>query len=353
MRYVGQGFELPVPLPPRGGSWPAWLRAARGRVRRRARADLRPPHRQPDRGRPPPRRRARGGAAAVPRWCARPGTPPDRRRSRPAYFGERFGLLDDARPAPRRPDGRGPVRAARDRGPRCDDGGAARLQRPPRRRLGHRHRGGPMSDGTSEGSGLRGRRDPPRAHPRGPGGDLRGDGGQRHPDLALRDRQERDGLLDRAVRREGRDHRPGRDAAEPARRAARRRRRGPARVRRRRSCRATWSWSTTRSPAACTCPTSSWSSRSSARTGWWPSWRRWPTTPTSAGSVPGSMSPYAEECYQEGLRIPPLRLYAGGVPEHGVFALLSGQHPGARDRARRPGRAARGMRHRRDRAAAR
>ncbi len=40
------------------------------------------------------------------------------------------------------------------------------------------------------------------------------------------------------------------------------------------------------------------------------------------GSVPGSMSPYAEECYQEGLRIPPLRLYAGGVPEAGVFALL-------------------------------
>jgi N-methylhydantoinase B len=40
------------------------------------------------------------------------------------------------------------------------------------------------------------------------------------------------------------------------------------------------------------------------------------------GLVPGSMSPYAEECFQEGLRIPPLRLYAGGVPEHGVFALL-------------------------------
>jgi N-methylhydantoinase B len=40
------------------------------------------------------------------------------------------------------------------------------------------------------------------------------------------------------------------------------------------------------------------------------------------GLVPGSMSPYAEECFQEGLRIPPLRLYAGGRPEHGVFALL-------------------------------
>ncbi|HEV8401816.1 MAG TPA: hydantoinase B/oxoprolinase family protein [Candidatus Limnocylindrales bacterium] len=40
------------------------------------------------------------------------------------------------------------------------------------------------------------------------------------------------------------------------------------------------------------------------------------------GMVPGSMSPYAEECYQEGLRIPPIRLYAAGTPEHGVFALL-------------------------------
>jgi N-methylhydantoinase B len=40
------------------------------------------------------------------------------------------------------------------------------------------------------------------------------------------------------------------------------------------------------------------------------------------GLVPGSMSPYAEECFQEGLRIPPLRLYRRGEPEHGVFALL-------------------------------
>lgn len=40
------------------------------------------------------------------------------------------------------------------------------------------------------------------------------------------------------------------------------------------------------------------------------------------GMVPGSMSPYAEECFQEGLRIPPVKLYAGGRPVHGVFALL-------------------------------
>jgi N-methylhydantoinase A len=26
MRYVGQGFELPIPLPPRAGPWAGWLR---------------------------------------------------------------------------------------------------------------------------------------------------------------------------------------------------------------------------------------------------------------------------------------------------------------------------------------
>ncbi len=41
------------------------------------------------------------------------------------------------------------------------------------------------------------------------------------------------------------------------------------------------------------------------------------------GLVAGSMSPYAEECYQEGLRIPPVKLYHRGEPDHGMFALLS------------------------------
>ena len=67
---------------------------------------------------------------------------------------------------------------------------------------------------------------------------------------------------------------------------------------------------------------------------------------------PGSMSPYAEECYQEGLRIPPLRLYAGGVPEHGVFALLRANTRVPGHRPRRHRRPARRLRHRRDRAAA-
>ena len=79
---------------------------------------------------------------------------------------------------------------------------------------------------------LRRRRDPARADPRGSGRDLRGDGRQRHPDLALRDRQERDGLLDGALRR--RRARSSRRvyAAESARGAAGRGGRRPARVRR-------------------------------------------------------------------------------------------------------------------------
>jgi N-methylhydantoinase B len=41
------------------------------------------------------------------------------------------------------------------------------------------------------------------------------------------------------------------------------------------------------------------------------------------GLVAGSMSPYAEECYQEGLRIPPVKLYSSGQPDHGMFAILA------------------------------
>ena len=41
------------------------------------------------------------------------------------------------------------------------------------------------------------------------------------------------------------------------------------------------------------------------------------------GLVAGSMSPYAEECYQEGLRIPPVKLYSRGERQEGIFALLA------------------------------
>ena len=58
------------------------------------------------------------------------------------------------------------------------------------------------------------------------------------------------------------------------------------------------------------------------RRAWSPRWRPWRTTPTSAACAAGSMSPYAEECYQEGLRIPPLEFYVGGVPEPAVYALI-------------------------------
>ncbi len=40
------------------------------------------------------------------------------------------------------------------------------------------------------------------------------------------------------------------------------------------------------------------------------------------GMVAGSMSPYAEECFQEGLRIPPVKLISRGKREEGIFALL-------------------------------
>ena len=41
------------------------------------------------------------------------------------------------------------------------------------------------------------------------------------------------------------------------------------------------------------------------------------------GLVAGSMSPYAEECFQEGLRIPPVKLFSRGKREEGIFAILA------------------------------
>ena len=70
------------------------------------------------------------------------------------------------------------------------------------------------------------------------------------------------------------------------------------------------------------------------------------------GLVPGSMSPYAEECYQEGLRIPPLKLYAGRRPGARRLRAAARQHARAGDRARRHGRPAGRLRDRRGRAAA-
>ena len=42
----------------------------------------------------------------------------------------------------------------------------------------------------------------------------------------------------------------------------------------------------------------------------------------TGGAVPGGYDPLAEEIYAEGLRIPPLRLYDGGVPRRDVFDLI-------------------------------
>ncbi|HEV8401815.1 MAG TPA: hydantoinase/oxoprolinase family protein [Candidatus Limnocylindrales bacterium] len=92
MRYAGQGFELPVQLPPRGGSWSAWLRKLDDAFE--AEHETTYGHRT-------------GNATEVVhlRVVAREAEPPpfptggrDASRvrpveRRPAYFGERFGLV--------------------------------------------------------------------------------------------------------------------------------------------------------------------------------------------------------------------------------------------------------------------
>jgi N-methylhydantoinase A len=93
MRYVGQGFELPVPIPPRDGSWSAWLSrledafAAEHERTYGHRTDnptevvhLRVVAREAE---PPP-----FPDAGLDPGASRPAT------ARPAFFGERFGLLD-------------------------------------------------------------------------------------------------------------------------------------------------------------------------------------------------------------------------------------------------------------------
>ncbi len=138
------GLRAAGPLPPRGGAWPAWLDAARGRVRAPSTSGptATAPTTRPrsstsasSRARPSRRRSPTGRPREQP---TRPTTP----LTSAAFFGEQFGLLDtpvlrrgDLRPMPEA----GPLRH---RGPRRDDGRPARLHRPPRRRVEHRHRGG-------------------------------------------------------------------------------------------------------------------------------------------------------------------------------------------------------------------
>ncbi len=92
MRYVGQGFELPIPLPTRAGSWAAWLRrldeafeAEHERTYGHRTGNpteivhLRVVAREVD---PPPF----PAVGVDPARARRPG-------ARPAYFGDRFGVL--------------------------------------------------------------------------------------------------------------------------------------------------------------------------------------------------------------------------------------------------------------------
>ena len=130
MRYVGQGFELPVSLPPRSGSWSAWL----DRIDDAFAAE---------------HHRTYGHVTSNPteivhlRVVAQESDPPafpdgvtardaDARpaQQRPAYFGERFGTLRDARDPPLGAHHRHPAGSAGHRGPRRDHRRAARLRCP-------------------------------------------------------------------------------------------------------------------------------------------------------------------------------------------------------------------------------
>ena len=101
MRYAGQGFELPVRLPPRGGPWPAWLRRLDDAF-------------EAEHERTYGHRTGNPTEVVHLRVVAREAEPPpfpdggrDTSRARPvakrpAYFGERFGLV--ATPVIRRRD---------------------------------------------------------------------------------------------------------------------------------------------------------------------------------------------------------------------------------------------------------
>jgi N-methylhydantoinase A len=101
MRYAGQGFELPVQLPPRGGPWSAWLRALDDAFE--AEHEKTYGHRT---GNPTEIVHLRVVAReAEPPWFPPGGQDTSRVRpvvKRPAYFGGRFGLV--ATPVIRRRD---------------------------------------------------------------------------------------------------------------------------------------------------------------------------------------------------------------------------------------------------------
>ena len=188
-----------------------------------------------------------------------------------------------------------------------------------RRRDGRPVRQSPHPDGRRDAS----RRPDPRAPPelparRGGGHGLRGGAHRAHHvregdrRLHLRPPHPGRGLLRLSGRARRGEH--GRDQLRADARGG-----GPARARRRghheRSLRLA------RRPRP-TCPTCTWCARSSGRGGSWATARASSTARTSAGMVPASISPRASEIFQEGLRLPPKKLFVRGAPNRDLLDVI-------------------------------
>ena len=121
---------------------------------------------------------------------------------------------------------------------------------------------------------------------------------------------------------DGRDGRAGGDDPAPARLDPERDDDAARALRRRVRARATSTSSTTRSTGRATRRTSSSSSRPSSTRRCSASPSRSRTTATSAAACPGSCACDSTEVFQEGLRLPWLRLYERGEPVEALFEIL-------------------------------
>ena len=138
------------------------------------------------------------------------------------------------------------------------------------------------------------------------------------------------------VRRRGPADRPGRARADPCRRAALGGQGGARRLPRHASGRATSSCSTTPITAATTCPTSPPSCRCSTATrlAFWSINRSHQSD--IGGATHGAYNPGATEIWQEGIRIPPLKLYDRGELRADVLEMIVAQRAPPARLPRRP-----------------